>query len=326
MKNLKAWSLVVLSFLLLVVTGCGKKTETYNVSFDSNGGSSVAAQTVEEGKSATKPTDPTRDGYTFEGWFINLDDTDSYDFSKKVTSNVSLKAKWSQASSGEVVKATAVKIDGASSVSLNASNKTASLKATVTPENATSKVTWSSSNKNVATVDENGNVTAVANGTATITAKIDGKTASVKVTVSGLAKTASTTNNNSGKSNSSSGSKSNSGSSSNNNNSGSNNNQSGNTTTPEDPTPDTPEEPKEESYTYEDKGTPAGMADVQSGIIVYDASGKDVSSTVDYIANSNGNYLGEYNATAKMVVVNKNEASSIAKVVIGGKTYDIKKK
>ncbi|MDY4171763.1 MAG: S-layer homology domain-containing protein [Evtepia sp.] len=50
--------------------------------------------------------------------------------------------------------------------------KTGTLNATIMPENATNKaVTWTSSNENVATVT-NGVVTAVANGTATITAKV----------------------------------------------------------------------------------------------------------------------------------------------------------
>ena len=56
--------------------------------------------------------------------------------------------------------------------------------ATINPSDATNKtVTWTSSNKSVATVD-NGKITAVAPGTATITAKSNnGKTATVKVTV-----------------------------------------------------------------------------------------------------------------------------------------------
>ena len=50
-------------------------------------------------------------------------------------------------------------------------NETASLSVTVTPEEASDKsVTWTSSDDNVATVDENGNVTAKGLGTATITA------------------------------------------------------------------------------------------------------------------------------------------------------------
>ena len=60
---------------------------------------------------------------------------------------------------------------------------TKQLKATL-DKNATDKVTWSSSNKKVATVDKNGVVTAVKKGTVTITAKTSGgKKATCKVTV-----------------------------------------------------------------------------------------------------------------------------------------------
>jgi len=62
--------------------------------------------------------------------------------------------------------------------------KTLQLTATVVPENAMDKtVTWSSDNETVATVDENGLVTGVAEGTATITAKAGEKTGICIVTV-----------------------------------------------------------------------------------------------------------------------------------------------
>ena len=61
---------------------------------------------------------------------------------------------------------------------------TETLTATVTPDNATDKtVTWTTSDEKVATVDENGKVTAVSVGTATITATTTGKTATCTVTV-----------------------------------------------------------------------------------------------------------------------------------------------
>lgn len=63
---------------------------------------------------------------------------------------------------------------------------TKQITATITPENADDKtVTWSSSNEAIATVDSNGLITFVAEGTATITAQTsaEGVKATVTVTV-----------------------------------------------------------------------------------------------------------------------------------------------
>ena len=79
------------------------------------------------------------------------------------------------------------------SVSLNKTQLTLNeggeetLTATVLPVNATDKsAVWSSSDESVATVNENGKVTAVAAGTATITATAGGKIAECAVTVNAL--------------------------------------------------------------------------------------------------------------------------------------------
>ncbi len=65
---------------------------------------------------------------------------------------------------------------------------TTTLKATVTPSNATNqKLTWTSSNTKVAKVSSDGKVTAIKNGTATITCKAsNGKTATCKITVKNI--------------------------------------------------------------------------------------------------------------------------------------------
>jgi len=63
--------------------------------------------------------------------------------------------------------------------------KTLQLNATLAPETAKSKLTWKSSSTKVARVDENGKVTGVGSGTATITVKTaNGKKDTVKVKVS----------------------------------------------------------------------------------------------------------------------------------------------
>ena len=80
-----------------------------------------------------------------------------------------------------VVPVTDITLDNASLTLIVGENAT--LNATVLPENATDKtVTWTSSNKNVATVSD-GVVTAVKAGTSTITAKAGDKTATCAVTV-----------------------------------------------------------------------------------------------------------------------------------------------
>jgi len=64
------------------------------VTFDSNGGSPVAAQTVTYGDTVSKPTDPTKSGYTFTGWFSDAALNTEYDFAAHVTANITLYAKW----------------------------------------------------------------------------------------------------------------------------------------------------------------------------------------------------------------------------------------
>ena len=83
-----------------------------------------------------------------------------------------------------------IEISDPTSVSLNKTSltldvgKSHTLTKTVSPSNAVTSYTWSSSNTSVATVDGNGKVTAKKAGTATITVKTsNGKTANCKVTV-----------------------------------------------------------------------------------------------------------------------------------------------
>ncbi len=65
---------------------------TYTVTYDSDGGSAVNSQTVNENGKATKPNDPTKTGYDFIAWELN---NSAYDFNTAVTGNITLKAKWS---------------------------------------------------------------------------------------------------------------------------------------------------------------------------------------------------------------------------------------
>lgn len=70
------------------------KSQAHRVKFDAQGGSSVNGQTPASGSTVTKPTDPTREGYTFAGWYTDEACTKAYDFSVAVTADMTLYAKW----------------------------------------------------------------------------------------------------------------------------------------------------------------------------------------------------------------------------------------
>jgi uncharacterized repeat protein (TIGR02543 family) len=156
---------------------------SYTVSFDSNGGSSVAAQSVNYNTTASKPADPSRKGYTFAGWFTGKDCKTAYDFNSNVTGDITLYAKWNKIpdQSSNTPKKYKVSLN-ASSIPLQKGKSTTAVKATLTKGDSIAK--WTSSNKKVATVDKKGKITAKKTGTATITVRTKkGATASVKVKV-----------------------------------------------------------------------------------------------------------------------------------------------
>lgn len=68
----------------------------HTVTFNSNGGSDVPEQ-IRANAAATKPADPTRSGYVFAGWYTDEACTAAYDFTKPVTDNITLYAKWEAA-------------------------------------------------------------------------------------------------------------------------------------------------------------------------------------------------------------------------------------
>jgi uncharacterized repeat protein (TIGR02543 family) len=67
------------------------ETKTFTVTFNTDGGSEVAAQTVEDGKIATKPDDPTKDGFWFLGWYVG---ENVYEFTQPISDDLTVIARW----------------------------------------------------------------------------------------------------------------------------------------------------------------------------------------------------------------------------------------
>jgi uncharacterized repeat protein (TIGR02543 family) len=133
-----------------------------------NGYQSAIIADVEHGSLLAKPDDPVKEGSIFEGWYTSRDLATKWDFANdSVEANMALFARWSGAAQSVNITEDSIKFDDIGAVG--------TFTATVLPGDAINKeVEWSSSNTAVATVDTNGTVTAIGEGTATITAKVAG--------------------------------------------------------------------------------------------------------------------------------------------------------
>lgn len=69
------------------------------VSFDSDGGSAVASQIVEDGALAIRPEDPIREGHNFTGWITP--DGRPWSWDTPITEDITLTAVWASIPSGD---------------------------------------------------------------------------------------------------------------------------------------------------------------------------------------------------------------------------------
>ncbi len=78
-----------------VVWGHQGENAKYTITFNSNGGSSVASITAEAGEGITAPTAPTKTGYTFGGWYTdNGTFENAFEFDVMPAESLILYAKW----------------------------------------------------------------------------------------------------------------------------------------------------------------------------------------------------------------------------------------
>lgn len=73
-----------------------QSTNYYTVTFNTNGGSGITIQKIEYSKTASEPDAPTKDKYSFAGWYSDEELTEEYDFTTPITKNITLYAKWIQ--------------------------------------------------------------------------------------------------------------------------------------------------------------------------------------------------------------------------------------
>lgn len=72
-----------------------ENTKSYTISFNTDGGTNINSEKVKENGKVTEPKEPTKEGYSFTGWYLN---DKKYDFNNNVTKDITLKARWKKVS------------------------------------------------------------------------------------------------------------------------------------------------------------------------------------------------------------------------------------
>lgn len=90
---------LVTAFLLFIIgfslSACGKTPTEYTITFHTNGGSDIAPMTSNSTDIITITSIPTKEGFQFDGWYMDEDLTQPFGFKVIATNDFDLYAKWS---------------------------------------------------------------------------------------------------------------------------------------------------------------------------------------------------------------------------------------
>ncbi len=93
-KTANIIAIVAVLLLAVVFVYAVATADGFTVSFDSNGGTDVESFQVEYGVYGEITAVPTREGYTFGGWYIDESLSEQYDPEGTIESDITLYAKW----------------------------------------------------------------------------------------------------------------------------------------------------------------------------------------------------------------------------------------
>ena len=93
----------------VVHSGGGGGVSKYTVKFETNGGTTIKSASANKNAVVAEPDAPTKEGFTFDGWYTDKELTTKYDFTEKVTKSFTLYAKWTENKEDEPTTQDAVK-------------------------------------------------------------------------------------------------------------------------------------------------------------------------------------------------------------------------
>ena len=164
----------------LIARWIAEGVDTFEIAFDSNGGSKVESLRMECGKELILPENPTRDGYSFVVW-SDQNEVPILDGALLACKDIQLTASWTKGDVADKIGPESITLDQ-KTVDLNVGD-TGLLIATLKPIDTENKsIAWTSSDPEIVSVDPSGLLTARKVGEVIITATaVNGKTASAVV-------------------------------------------------------------------------------------------------------------------------------------------------
>ena len=94
-------AILAIIIILILLFKDRSNEKQFTIAFDTAGAGSIADIEVDKNGKITKPKDPVKEGYIFDGWYLN---DEEFDFDTKITENIELEAKWSKATYTVTVK------------------------------------------------------------------------------------------------------------------------------------------------------------------------------------------------------------------------------
>ena len=130
---------------------------SYTVLFDTDGGPNIPSQNVNHGQKATRPSvDPTKNGYTFDDWYIDNYSYTKFDFNTPITSNTTIYAYYYRAVQNATIDPTSIEMLDDETTYISVSNVDESY-------------SFDTNDSSVADVSSSGTVFGRGEGTTTIT-------------------------------------------------------------------------------------------------------------------------------------------------------------
>lgn len=125
-KSLRNGNYDYFFYIDLGLATTGTNPITHTVTFDTDGGTPpIESRTIVDGYKTSKPSDPTKKGYIFKGWYTDNTYTTEFNFSNAIKADTTIYAKWEALVINEIrISSTTISVEAGALPSFDATTAT----------------------------------------------------------------------------------------------------------------------------------------------------------------------------------------------------------